>query len=141
AAPISRLLPLPLLIRAAGGDPASLRSIPARYRASLSSATEATAAPSSRGRRKRRLRCGRKSGNLGREGEAHGRRSARRARQQRTRFCSDATVCFTWADAFGYFVATAPSDAHAASCLPMAASDWPRRSNASGAFRLFGYLL
>src|SRR5258705_4175394 len=54
--------------------------------------------------------------------------------QHFTRFCSRSTACFTPTEARGYFRVTSPSAAQAASFSFSAASDWPRRSSASGAF-------
>src|SRR5262249_55203933 len=59
-------------------------------------------------------------------------RSASRP-QQRTRFCSRSTPCFTLTDARGYLRPTSASDAHAASLSPSAASDCPSRKSESGA--------
>src|SRR5262249_22786384 len=61
--------------------------------------------------------------------------------QQRARFCSRSTPCFTPADARGNLRRTSPSDAQAASFSPSAARDCPSRSSASGALALDSYLV
>src|SRR5690606_22305601 len=50
-------------------------------------------------------------------------RTLRRQPQRQTTFYSCCTARFTFADAFGYFVSTCPSDAQAVSRSPSAASD------------------
>src|SRR5207249_3924262 len=61
--------------------------------------------------------------------------------QQRTRFCSRSTPCFTLTDARGYLRPTSASDAHAASRSPRAASDCPNRNSESGALAAVSYLV
>src|SRR5262249_51359005 len=62
-------------------------------------------------------------------------------RQQRTRFCSRSTPCFTESEARGYLRLTSPSEAQAASFSPSAASDSLAGRSASGAFAVVSYLV
>src|SRR5262249_28072629 len=104
------------------------------------SAPLASAAQSNRDRR-RRPRRGRKRARAEQITSSPRRRRPAPPRQQRTRFCSRSTPCFTAADARGNLRRTSPSDAQAASFSPSAASDCPRRRSAGGALAVDSYLV